>query len=143
MPAYGVHWLPTNNVYFVPPSNTVVVVEDWKSLIYVVMSRRCCFQRLKSTLYAIQKGEDSRWNWFGKTDAIVIVTVCVTFHCIELRKPPELKFKCGNGNFISETSHLTGPSDQSEHSRLVERKRFRGTKSSNQIFQTNLPFKIA
>jgi len=25
MPAYGLHWLPVNNVYIDPPTNTVVV----------------------------------------------------------------------------------------------------------------------
>jgi len=30
MPAYGLHWLPTNNVYFDPPSNIVVVAEALK-----------------------------------------------------------------------------------------------------------------
>jgi len=36
MPAYVLHWLPTNNIYFDPLSNNVVVDETWKSLVHAV-----------------------------------------------------------------------------------------------------------
>jgi len=52
MPAYGLHWLPTNRIYFDPLSNTVVVAEAWKSLVCIVdMARRFCFHELQKQMH--------------------------------------------------------------------------------------------
>jgi len=55
MSAYGLHWLPTNNVYFDPPSNTVDL-EEFGSCFDM---RRDCFLRCQnnSTLHAQPKDE--------------------------------------------------------------------------------------
>jgi len=36
MPAYALPWVPVNDIYFDLPSDTVVVAEEWKSLVCVV-----------------------------------------------------------------------------------------------------------
>jgi len=65
MPTYGLHWLPMNNVYFNPYSDTVVVGEAWKSLACVVsMSRRHWLQHCENNLYALQKDEDAQLHYF-------------------------------------------------------------------------------
>jgi len=78
-------------------SNTVA--EVWTSLVCVVeMSRRFCFQHCKYSLHALQKDEDSHWNWYGKTNVIIRITVNKA-----LRKPPELKFRYGNRHLVSDS----------------------------------------
>jgi len=63
MLAYGLYWLPVKIIYFDPPSKTVVVAEAWKCSVCVVEdAEKTLFLHCESTLHALPKDENSRWN---------------------------------------------------------------------------------
>jgi len=67
----------------------------------------------KSTLHALQKDEDSRWNWYRNIEYIF------TVHCVSSSE--EKSDMVIGVSFLMHQSQQTGPSDQSEQSSFSER----------------------